>query len=136
MKKSSLTHILWLFIAIATFAAGRYLLPAVDAISTTDSESTTRILSPTENSGKAAASGSEKRSKADSANRFDSSNFNASSIMAAYKNETDPLKKNLLFAELLLGMSADNAADMLAMLQEDSTRGRDMSRQMGLFFQA
>jgi hypothetical protein len=134
MKKSSLIHGIWLLVAVSTFAAGRYFLPA-DSAGTTGTESKTRILSSTENPGKASSSSSEKKSKA-GADRFAASNFNAASTMAAYKNETDPLKKNFLFAELLLGLSAENAADMLAMLKDDGTRGRDMGRQMGLFFQA
>lgn len=135
MKKSLIIHAGWLLVAAGTFAAGRYLLPTTNHTNSSESASAgPRILSSTENPGKISSAGAATTNKGSSGFGASKGGFDVAGTLAALKTEKDPLKKNLLFAELVMNMSADDAPGILAMLQGE--RGRDSGRQMGLFFQA
>lgn len=65
------------------------------------------------------------------------SDFDPTSAIAAYQAEPDPLKKNLLFAQMLMDMTADSATEILTSLKESGPSGRwDIRSEMKLFFQA
>jgi len=133
MKKPILIHAAWLLVAAGTFAAGRYMMPsASDTVAENEESTQTRLLNSTSNPGRASSAGST--AKGSGASTGANGSYSVAGAISALQNEKDPLKKNLLLAEILMNMTAENAQDVLAMLQED--RGRDSGRQMGLFFQA
>ncbi len=144
MNKGLLIHAGWLAAAAGAFAIGRMTSPpsedgnanATSALATGPSG----LSSPLSATGNASSKkgGSDETAKA--AARTGGKGGSVLATIDAIKNETDEVKKNFLFAQMLMDLTPENAADMLAALRESGVLGdgRDFGPggKMGLFFQA
>jgi hypothetical protein len=144
MNKGLLIHAGWLAAAAGAFAIGRMTSPspeggkdyATSALATGPSGLATPLT--------AAGSSSPKKNGSDDATKAAASvGGKGGSVLAtidAIKNESDEVTKNFLFAQMLMELNPENAAEMLAALRESGVLGdgRDFGPggKMGLFFQA
>ncbi len=138
MNKSIITHALWLAIAVGSFAAG-WKIKSGNGTGNADGSSVNINLSGgnsvsglSSGSGKANTKG-KGTAKTGSLNSITTKSTDQ--LIDEFLNSNDPLEQNFLFAQMLMGLTADNAPGMFESLK-GKLRGRDGGRQMALFFQA
>ncbi len=120
MKKGLLIHLGWLFAVVAAFAIGLGLERAGSAESGEGKNS--GVIIPSASNGIRSSSDSQKKESGGASTRSTGSSSLSSEQMraavAALQNETDPVKRNYLFAKLLMDLTAENAEETYAALQE------------------
>ena len=136
MNNSIITHGVWLSVAAGAFATGISLKP-------NDSSTTANTVEVNVTEGnKLSALGANSSPDLDVAPSDDQNHFavttitkSPSELLDALANSDDPIERNFIFAQLLLGLTAENAASLHESLQGTLT-GRDGARQMSLLFRA
>ena len=135
MDKKITPHAIWFLIAIAAFALGRKIESKskleTDKLELTEQEQRTKPLSIV---GKNNGIRSQIKSLPTLKNTSTAS-APTNQLINNYLSSSDPIEKNLLFAQMLIGLNADNASEIYESLKENLD-GRERSRKMELFFQA
>jgi hypothetical protein len=144
MKKLLLPHGIWLLVAISALALGSKFFPSskvpgdrqqgadgagrgpLSAIDGTQADPDHPAASPLDDAGEPAAGRLVQIAKGGK----------SGSPLDAFLNESDPLKANKIFADLLLSLTADNAKEMFDKLRENGRGGGDFGREMGLYLEA
>jgi hypothetical protein len=139
MKNSIIIHALWLAIAIGAFATGWSIKPGSDG-NGGDKNSSLQVNvnggNPLSGLGAGSAkAGTKGQGAAQAGNINAATGKSTSQLIDDFLNSNDPLEQNFLFAQMLMGLTADNAPGMFESLK-GKLRGRDGGRQMTLFFQA
>ena len=140
MNKTIITHATWLVVAAGAFAGGM----AIKGNSESKDSDRDVSLRLQDSKGGLSAIGSPKSKDpkgtgegggtASGTSAFGAQRSN-SVLIADYLASNDDLEKNLLFAQLLVGLNADNAQDIYDSLK-DSLTGREGGQRMRLLFQA
>ena len=135
MDKKITPHAIWFLIAIAAFALGKKIESKskleTNKLGLTEQEQRTKSLSI---AGKNNGIRSQIKSLPTSKNTSTAS-APTNQLINNYLSSSDPIEKNLLFAQMLIGLNADNASEIYESLKENLD-GRERSRKMELFFQA
>ena len=139
MKNSITIHAIWLAIAVGSFAAGWKIQSANDNGGKGSNSSLQVNLNegnPLSGLGDGSGKTNTKGKGAVKAGNINAAaTKSASQLIDEFLNSNDPLEQNFLFAQMLMGLTADNAPGMFESLK-GKLRGRDGGRQMTLFFQA
>lgn len=138
MKNSILPHAIWLLVAAGAFAGGMAFKSGNSSNRTADGDVNVNI----KGSGGISALGKNSKSETEkegsqTANAAGglATKLTASQLLDAYNGSNDDLEKNLLFAQLLLSMNKDNAADIYESMR-GKLNGREGMQQMSLLLQA
>jgi hypothetical protein len=136
MNKSIITHGAWLAVAAGAFATG------ITLKSNTSSTAENKVEVNVTEGDKLSALAANPSPDLDTSPTGDQNRFAVTTItkspaelLDALANSDDPIERNFIFAQLLLGLTADNAASLHASLK-DTLSGRDGARQMSLLFRA
>jgi hypothetical protein len=136
MKNILVMNVAWIGIAAAAFVVGR--VSVSDSAEQADGQALDRRGSATGRPGIASSkSDADKRTGAKSSRGIAAGlSNNTGATIDRYLRETDSLVANKMFADLLLGLTADNARDLFDALREDQQDGMRFGQQMGLFLEA
>jgi hypothetical protein len=141
MNKSLLTHGAWLGVAAAAFAGG---MTIKGDSGNADSDSANRGSGSSASSPSAITSAKRKADQdgtkgTDTGATGSAAAFgvtkSTTALLADYLSSNDKLEQNLLFAQLLVGITPENAAQIHESLKGKLT-GSEGGQQMSLFFQA
>ena len=135
MDKKITPHAIWFLIAITTFSLGKKIESKnnlkTDKLELIKQEQQTKPLSI---AGKNNGIPSHIKNLPTLKNTSTASTP-ANQLINNYLSSSDPIEKNLLFAQILIGLNANNASEIYESLKENLD-GRERSRKMELFFQA
>ena len=135
MNNKITPHAIWFLIAITAFALGKKIESKskleTDKLGITGQEQKIKPLSiASKNNGIR----SQIKSSPTPTN-ISIASTSANQLINNYLSSNDPIEKNLLFAQMLIGLNPDNASEIYESLKENLD-GRERSRKMELFFQA
>lgn len=133
-----ITHAVWLIIAAAAFAFGMTIKSNQNSNSTSSG-----TITNTPNLASLPASKTDRTGIPSKGNKPQSIQINEAALSSRSPNQligdflssNDPLEQNFLFAQMLMGITAENASGMYESLK-GKLSGRDGGRQMALLFQA
>lgn len=136
MKNILFMNIAWIVIAAAAFVVGRVSVD--DSAADAGSQLSDKRGSATGRTGIASSkSDPDRRSGAKSSRGIAAGlSNNTSATIDRYLQENDSLVANKMFADLLLGLTAENAPEMFDALRENQQDGMRFGQQMGLFLEA
>lgn len=133
MNKFVIVNLVWLVVAAGAFFAGRSGEQSNTETADQGGGGDKRVITSRRAGG---GGGSDDPSDATGSNGGKSGGYASGASIAQFQNETDALMANKMFADLLLGLSADNARAMFDALQEKGRNGNDVGQQMGLLLEA
>lgn len=135
MNNKITPHAIWFLIAITAFALGKKIESKrkleIDKLGITGQE---KKINPLSIASKNNGIRSQIKSSPTPTNTSIAST-SANQLINNYLSSNDPIEKNLLFAQMLISLNADNASEIYESLKENLD-GRERSRKMELFFQA
>ena len=133
MNKNIIPHAIWFLIAITAFAVGKRTETKIEKnkLGLNEQEQKTKPLATV-------AKNKNSRHLLKNSPKLKSNlntNAPANQLIQNYLSSSDPIEKNLLFAQMLTSLNAENASKIYETLTENLD-GRERGRVMELFFQA